>query len=385
MTPERPVYLDYNATTPVDPAVFAAMRPYLEQEFGNPSSGHAYGQTARKAVEHARRQVSELLGAEPDEIVFTGGGSEADNLAICGVAFARRDRGRHIVTTAVEHPAVLHTCRYLERRHGFTLTVVPVDATGRVDPAAVGRALRDDTVLVSVMHAQNEVGTVQPVAEIAAAARGRGVAFHTDAAQSVGKIPVRVHDLAVDLLAVAGHKVYAPKGVGALFVRGGLKLESVIHGAGHEGGRRAGTENVAGIVGLGKACALAHEHLEEERRRLQGLRDELWRRLVAAIPGLRLHGDPERRLPNTLNVGVPGVAGEDLLAAAPGIAASTGSACHAGRTEPSGVLLAMGLAKDEALTAVRLSLGRFTTEADVRQAADLLIAAATELGATHRG
>ena len=385
MTPERPVYLDYNATTPVDPAVFAAMRPYLEQEFGNPSSGHAYGQTAREAVDHARRQVSELLGAEPDEIVFTGGGSEADNLAICGVAFARRDRGRHIVTTAVEHPAVLHTCRYLERRHGFTLTVVPVDATGRVDPAAVGRALRDDTVLVSVMHAQNEVGTVQPVAEIAAAARGRGVAFHTDAAQSVGKIPVRVHDLAVDLLAVAGHKVYAPKGVGALFVRGGLKLESVIHGAGHEGGRRAGTENVAGIVGLGKACALAHEHLEEERRRLQGLRDELWRRLVAAIPGLRLHGDPERRLPNTLNVGVPGVAGEDLLAAAPGIAASTGSACHAGRTEPSGVLLAMGLAKDEALTAVRLSLGRFTTEADVRQAADLLIAAVTELGATHRG
>ena len=385
MSSERPVYLDYNATTPIDPAVFAAMRPYLEQEFGNPSSGHAYGQAAREAVEYARRQVAELLGAEPQEIVFTGGGSEADNLAICGVAFTRRDQGRHIVTTAVEHPAVLNTCRYLQRRHGFAVTVVPVDRTGLVDPDDVRRAIRDDTILVSVMHAQNEVGTVQPVAEIASVARERGIAFHTDAAQSAGKVPVRVQDLGVDLLAVAGHKLYGPKGVGALYVRSGVTLEPLIHGAGHEGGRRAGTENVAGIVGLGKAGALARTHLEEEMGRLRGLRDGLWGRLAAAIPGLRLHGHPERRLPNTLNVGVPGVAGEELLAAAPGIAASTGSACHAGRTQPSGVLLAMGLAEKEALTAVRLSLGRFTGERDVQQAADLLIAAVTKLGNARRG
>ena len=379
MPSERPIYLDYNATTPVDPDVFAAMRPYLEQDFGNPSSGHAYGQVAREAVGHARRQVAELLGAQPEEIVFTGGGSEADNLAICGVALARRDQGRHIVTTAVEHPAVLNTCRYLQRRHGFALTVLPVDGTGLVDPDDVRRALRDDTILVSVMHAQNEVGTLQPVAEVAAVARERGIALHTDAAQSVGKVPVRVCDLGVDLLAVAGHKLYAPKGIGALYVRSGLMLEPLIHGAGHEGGRRAGTENVAGIVGLGRACALAREYLEEGEDRLQGLRDELWGRLAAAIPGLRLHGHQERRLPNTLNVGVPGVTGEDLLAAAPGVAASTGSACHAGRTEPSGVLLAMGLGPAAALTAVRLSLGRFTTEQDVRGAADLLIEAVTTL------
>jgi cysteine desulfurase len=385
MPTERPIYLDHNATTPVDPAVFAAMRPYLETEFGNPSSSHAYGQAAHRAVEHARRQVAELLGADPAEIVFTGGGSEADNLAICGVAFSQWDRGRHIVTTAVEHPAVLNTCRYLQRRHGFAVTVLPVDRTGLVDPDDVRRALRDDTILVSVMHAQNEVGTVQPVAEIAAAARERGIAFHTDAAQSVGKVPVPVQGLGVDLLAVAGHKIYAPKGVGALYVRSGLTLEPLIHGAGHEDGRRAGTENVAGIVGLGKACALARKHLNEEASRLQDLRDELWRQLAEAVPGLRLHGHPDRRLPNTLNVGIPGVAGADLLAAAPGIAASTGSACHARRTEPSGVLLAMGLGPAEALAAVRLSLGRFTTEEDVGKAADLLIAAATTLGQTRRG
>ena len=385
MSIARPIYLDYNATTPVDPAVFAAMRPYLEQEFGNPSSGHLYGQAARQAVEDARRQVAELLGAEPEEIIFTGGGSEADNLAICGVAFSRRERGRHIVTTAVEHPAVLNTCRHLQRRHGFDLTVVPVDRTGLVDPDDVRRAIRRDTILVSVMHAQNEVGTVQPVEEIAAVVREHGVAFHTDAAQSVGKVPVRVNDLAMDLLAVAGHKLYAPKGVGALFVRAGLTLEPLVHGAGHEGGRRAGTENVAGIVGLGKACALAREHLDEEMGRLRGLRDELWGHLAAALPGLRLHGHPERRLPNTLNIGVPGLTGEDLLAAAPGIAASTGSACHAGRTEPSGVLLAMGLAAEEALTAVRISLGRFTTEEDVLRASHMLAAAVSTLDQAPQG
>jgi len=385
MPSERPIYLDYNATTPVDPAVFAVMRPYLEEEFGNPSSGHAYGQPAREAVEHARRQVADLLGAQTHEIVFTGGGSEADNLAILGIAFARRDRGRHLVTSAVEHPAVLGSCRYLQRRHGFQVTIVPVDRTGRVDPDDVRRAMRTDTILVSVMHAQNEVGTLQPVDEIAAITRERGIALHTDAAQSVGKVAVRVHDLGVDLLALAGHKLYAPKGVGALFVRDGLTLEPLVHGGGQERGRRAGTENVAGVVGLGKACALARKHLDVEMGRLQGLRDELWRRMVAEIPGLRLHGHPDRRLPNTLNVGVPGVAGEDWLTAVPGVAASTGSACHAGRTEPSGVLLEMGLAPGEALTALRLSLGRFTTEEDVQNAAGMLVTALAKLGDVRRG
>jgi cysteine desulfurase len=380
----RPIYVDYNATTPVDPDVFAAMRPYLEREFGNPSTGHPYGHAAREAVEHARRQVAGLLGAQPEEIVFTGGGSEADNLAVCGVAFSQSERGRHIVTTAVEHPAVLNTCRYLQRRHGFAVTVLPVDPTGLLDPGDVRRAIRGDTLLISVMHAQNEVGTIQPVAEIAAVAREHGIAFHTDAAQSVGKVPVRVNDLGVDLLAVAGHKLYAPKGVGVLYVRSGLTLEPLIHGAGHEGGRRAGTENVAGIVGLGTACALARKHLDEEAGRLRRLRDELWGHLAASLPDLRMHGHPERRLLNTLNIGVTGLAGQDLLAATPGVAASTGSACHAGRIEPSGVLLAMGLAAEEALAAVRLSLGRFTTDDDVRKVGEMLIAAATTLAAAQR-
>lgn len=384
MPSDRPIYLDYNATTPVDPAVFAAMRPYLEEVFGNPSSGHAYGRAAHEAVERARRQVADLLGAQPGEIVFTGGGSEADNLAICGVAFSPGEQGRHIVTTAVEHPGVLSTCRYLQRRHGFQLTVLPVDQGGRVDPQDVRRAIRGDTILISVMHAQNEVGTLQPVAEIAAVARERGITFHTDAAQSVGKVPARVDDLGVDLLALAGHKLYAPKGVGALYVRSGRTLEPLIHGAGHEHGLRAGTENVAGIVGLGQACALARQHLAAEGARLQRLRDALWSRLEAGIPGIRSHGHREHRLPNTLNVGVPGVTGEAWLAAAPGLAASTGSACHAGRTEASGVLLAMGYPAAEALTAVRLSLGRFTGEDDIAQVADLLIAAATTPGGAAR-
>jgi cysteine desulfurase len=382
--PTRPIYLDYNATTPLDPEVLAAMRPFLGTEFGNPSSAHAYGHAPRAAVARARAQVAALLGAREEEIVFTGGGSEADNLAIVGVAFSRQERGRHLITSAVEHPAVLATCRYLERRHGFALTVVPVDGAGRVDPDDVRRAIRPDTILISIMHAQNEVGTLQPVAEVAAIARERDILLHTDAAQSVGKVPVHVAALGADLVALAGHKVYAPKGVGALYVRSGLQLEPLIHGAGHEGGRRAGTENVAGIVGLGAACALAEQRLPADGARLRGLREELWGRLAAAIPGVRRHGAVEASLPNTLHLGVPGIPGDALLAAAPAVAASTGSACHAGHTEPSAVLLAMGLAPEEALTAVRLSLGRFTTPQEVQQAADALTAAAAGLRA-HGG
>ncbi|MCG0239496.1 MAG: cysteine desulfurase [Firmicutes bacterium] len=374
------MYLDYNATTPVDPAVLAAMEPYFTRHFGNPSSTHAYGRAAREAVEKARAQVAALLGCAPEEVVFTGGGSESDNLAIQGVAFAHRDRGRHIITTAVEHPAVLQTCRYLAERHGFEVTYLRVDATGRVDPDDVARAIRKDTILITVMTANNETGTLQPIREIGAVARRHGVLFHTDAAQAVGKIPLNVEDLQVDLLTVAGHKLYAPKGIGALYVRRGVVLEPLIHGAGHEGGRRAGTENVPYVVGLGAACALAGEKLGEEPERLRRLRDRLYAALRDRVEGLRLNGHPEQRLPNTLNVSFPGVAGYDLLAAVPEVAASTGSACHAGVPAPSPVLKAMGLPDEVALGAVRLSLGRWTTETEVDRAAALLAEAALRLG-----
>ena len=256
-----PIYLDYNATTPIDPAVAAAMRPYLDGQFGNPSSSHAYGQAAKEAVEQARAQVAALLGCAPAEVIFTSGGSESDNQAIKGIAFARRERGTHLITSQIEHPAVQSTCRYLEARHGFQVTYLPVDRDGLVDPAAVEAAITPQTILITIMHANNEVGTLEPIAEIGQVARRHGIAFHTDAAQSVGKVPVQVDDLGVDLLTVVGHKLYAPKGIGALYVRRGTRLDSLIHGAGHEDGRRAGTENVPYIVALGTACALAREQL----------------------------------------------------------------------------------------------------------------------------
>jgi cysteine desulfurase len=372
---DRPIYLDYNATTPIAPEVFAALRPYLEEQFGNPSSGHAYGTAALDAVVRARANVADLLGCRPEEIVFTGAGSEANNLAIKGVAFARRERGDHLITSAVEHPAVLNTCQYLVERFGFRLTVVPVDGTGQVDPAAVERAIEPSTVLITIMHANNEVGTIQPIAAIAEIALRHGVTFHTDAAQSVGKIATRVDELGVDLLTVVGHKMYAPKGIDALYVRPGTKLDALVHGAGHEGGLRAGTENVPYIVALGRAAALASERLAAGGpTTIEALRDRLYRALQAGVPGLVLNGHPVRRLPNTLNVSFPGIDGEELLAHTPLVAASTGSACHAGRTEPSGVLLAMGIERDRALGAVRLSLGHPTTAAEVDAAAAALAA-----------
>ncbi|HLH26369.1 MAG TPA: cysteine desulfurase family protein [Chloroflexota bacterium] len=373
MDPAAPIYLDYNATTPLDPAVIEAMRPYLELHFGNPSSGHAYGRAALAGVVAARAQVAALLGCAPDEVVFTGGGSEADNQALIGVALAHRDRGDHLITTRIEHPAVLETCRYLERRLGFQVTYLPVDEQGQVDPAAVETAITPRTLLISVMHANNETGVLQPIAAIAALARRHGVLVHTDAAQSVGKLPVDVTALGVDLLAVAGHKLYAPKGVGVLYVRRGTTLDPFVHGAGHEGGRRAGTENVAGIVGLGAACAVARERLSADRPRLTRLRDRLEQALTAA--GWVRNGHPTERLPNTLNASLIGAEGEAVLQRAPTVAASTGSACHSGHTEPSAVLLAMGLTRERALGAVRLSLGRWTTEPAVDRAAAALIAA----------
>ena len=372
-----PIYLDYNATTPVDPAVAEAMRPYLALHFGNPSSAHAYGQHAHAAIVQARRQVSDLLECAPEEIIFTGGGSEGDNLAIRGLALALRERGKHIITQATEHPAVLNTCRALERLHRFQVTYLPVDESGQISLSALAEALRDDTILVTIMHANNETGTLQPLAEIAQIAHRRGALVHSDAAQSVGKIPVHPREMGVDLLTVAGHKLYAPKGIGALYVRQDLSqvLEPVIYGGGQEAGRRAGTESVAGIVALGNACQLAAEQLPASQPRLRFLRDRLHTLLEKSLPGrVHLNGHLSERLPNTLNVSIDGIVGEELLACIPELASSTGSACHEGSTEPSPVLTAMGLPRARALAALRLTLGRWTDEQQVEQVARLLVA-----------
>jgi cysteine desulfurase len=370
----QPIYLDYNATTPVDPAVMEEMLLFLRERWGNPSSSHAYGQAAHAAVAQARRQVADLLGAQPDEIVFTGGGSEASNLALKGVVFDKSrpgPAGAHIITSAVEHPATLQPCAFLERL-GCAVTILPVDRHGRVDPAAVARAIRPTTVLVSIMHSNNEVGTLQPIREIAALARARGVLVHADAAQSLGKLPVDVNALGVDLLSVAGHKLYAPKGVGALYVRRGVQLEPLIHGAGHESGRRAGTENVPYIVALGKACTLARQSLATATEHLRSLRDRLWERLrVAFGEGVALNGHPQERLPNTLNVSFLGHAGADILRQVSGVAASTGSACHEGNVVLSPVLAAMGTPPEQGRGAVRLSVGRFSTDEEIDRAAEL--------------
>ena len=368
---DGPIYLDYNATTPVDPVVVEAMVPYLSLYFGNPSSAHNYGHTTHRAIDMARQQVAGLLHCSPSEIIFTAGGSESDNLAIRGVALSRR--GNHIITQVTEHPAVLNTCRALERFHGFHVTYLPVDESGRVKTADVEVAIEEQTVLITIMHANNETGTLQPIAEIAEIAHRHGILMHSDAAQSVGKIPTRLDALSVDLLTIAGHKVYAPKGIGALYVRHGLQLEPIIYGGGQESGRRAGTENIAFIVGLGTACMLAQEQLTESQARLQRLRDLLQQRLEAYLSGrIRLNGHVTERLPNTLNISVDRVMGEEVLADTTGIASSTGSACHEGNTDPSPVLLAMGLSREQALGALRLTLGRWSSEEEVEQAATLL-------------
>jgi cysteine desulfurase len=371
------IYLDHNATTPIAPEVRSAIRLYLDGNFGNPSSAHGYGAAAAEAVQSARAEIAALLGCEPDAIVFTGSGSEADNLAIKGVALARLGEGDHLITSAVEHPAVIAACRYLERRLGYRVTRVPVDRFGVVDPEDVRRAIEPSTVLISVMRANNEVGTLQPIAEIAHVARDSEIPFHTDAAQAVDKVRTDVDELGVDLLAVAGHKLYAPKGIGVLYVRPGTRIDPLIHGAGHEHGLRAGTENVPYIVGLGAAATLAAHRLRAGAQfEVQRLRDQLHAALEAAVPGLVLNGHPEQRLPNTLNVSFPECDGEALLARTPSIAAATGSACHSGRTEPSAVLTAMGLDARRALGAVRLSLGYDTTAAEVDAAAAALAATA---------
>lgn len=371
MNDTDPIYLDHNATTPILPEVVDAMLPYLREQFGNPSSGHVYGMRARVAVARAREQVAALLGCEPDEIIFTSGGTESNNLAIRGVSEAQENRS-HVVTTVIEHPATERPCAWLEC-HGHSVTRVGVGADGRARLDQVRESIDGDTALVTVMHSNNETGVLQPIAEIAALAHAAGAVVHTDGAQSLGKVSVRVAELDVDLLSVAGHKLYAPKGVGALYVKRGTPLIPFALGAGHERGMRPGTENVASIVGLGVACEVAARDLAVVAARMGHLRDELWTRLSNAVPGLALNGHREFRLPNTLNVRFPNASGNGILDGAPELAASTGSACHDGYDSASAVILAMGVEPKAALGSVRLTLGRSTTEADIANAADALV------------
>jgi len=365
----RRIYLDYNASTPIAPEVAEAMKPFLSQHFGNPSSLHWAGIPAKEAIEHARQQVADLLQCSPSEIVFTSGGSESNNHAIKGVFYALRERGNHIITTQIEHPAVINPCRFLEKL-GAEVTYVGVDRFGMVDPKEIERAITGKTILVTVMHANNEVGTIQPIEEISKIARKHGIVFHTDAAQSVGKIETKVDKLGVDLLSIAGHKLYAPKGVGALYIREGTPIEPLIHGAGHESGRRAGTENVLLIVGLGKACEISKNYLSDDR--IRNLRDRFWKLLQDNFgDDIVLNGHPLHRLPNTLNVSFVGKVGGEILSHMEEVAASTGAACHSGSVELSPVLKAMEVSPEVGMGAIRFSLGRTTTVEEVDRVVEL--------------
>ncbi|BCJ88446.1 cysteine desulfurase family protein [Effusibacillus dendaii] len=369
----RNIYMDHAATTPVRREVIEAMTDALRESFGNPSSVHQFGRTVRKRVEEARRNTAEAIQAKPKEIYFTSGGTEADNLAILGAARAHAEKGKHIVTSAVEHHAVLDACHFLEKQ-GFEVTVLPVDQFGQVSAQQLESALRDDTILVSIMHANNEIGTINPIEEIGHICRERGVLFHTDAVQSLGKIKVDVNRLNVDLLTVTGHKIYGPKGTGALFIREGIKIDPLVHGGGQEKSIRPGTENVAGIVGFGTAIRLAASEQEEEAERLSGLRDRLVDEVIHSIPDTRLNGHPTMRLPHIANFSFPGTDGEMLVQGLDfkGVAVSTGSACTSGSVDPSHVLVAIGLERGTALASVRFSLGVLTTQEDVEYAAAAL-------------
>ena len=364
------IYLDFNASTPIAPEVAEAMKPFLSQHFGNPSSQHWAGIPAKEAVEHARQQVADLLQCSPGEIVFTSGGSESNNHAIKGVFFALREKGNHLITTQIEHPAVINPCRFLEKL-GAEVTYVPVDQYGSVDPRNIQEAITSGTILITVMHANNEVGTIQPIEEISKIAKERGIVFHTDAAQSVGKIVTKVDHLGIDLLSIAGHKLYAPKGIGALYIRQGTPVEPLIHGAGHESGRRAGTENVLLNVGLGKACEIAKRYVGDDR--ICNMRNRFWKLLQDSFgEKVALNGHPFHRLPNTLNVSFVGKAGGEILSRLDGVAASTGAACHSGSVELSPVLKAMGISPEVGMGAIRFSLGRTTTVQELERVVDLL-------------
>ncbi len=376
---KKPIYLDYNGTTPNDPEVIAAMRPYIEEEFGNPSSGHLYGVAPRRAVETARGQVADLLGCDPAEIIFTSGGTESNNHAIKGIAERLSGKGNHIITSAVEHPAVLEVCRYLTRR-GSMVTVLPVDEFGRVRADDVAAAIRPETILVTIMHSNNEVGTLQPISEIAELCRSHDILFHTDAAQSVGKVATDVKTLGVSLLSVAGHKVYAPKGIGALYLKSGVEIEKFCHGAGQESGRRAGTENVIEIVGLGKACEIAARDLEKNMAHMAALRDRLNDGVTREIDDVRLNGHPTQRLPNTLSLSFHGLEANRILEEIGlAVAASAGAACHADSVEISHVLTAMKIPEEWAKGTVRFTVGRPTSADEIDRAIESIIAAVKRL------
>jgi cysteine desulfurase len=366
----RTIYLDHNSTTPIDPAVQEAMLPFIREHFGNPSSLHALGRRARVAVDEARDSVADIVGADPATVVFVSSGSEANNLAIRGIAAARRDWGQHLVVSAVEHRSVLETCKALEA-DGFRTTTVPVDETGMVDPKEVAEAITEDTLLVAVMHANNEVGTIQPVEEVVRTAHERGVPVLVDAVQTIGKLPIDVATMGCDMLSYSGHKIYGPKGAGALYIRRGLKLKALLTGGAQERRRRAGTENVPAIVGFGLACRLAAQRREEDEKRTLELRDRLWKGMAERIPGAYLNGHPVSRLSNTLNASFEGIEGETVVINLDlkGVAVSTGSACASGTLEPSPTLLAMGLGEERSRGGVRFSLGRGTTQDEI----DLLL------------
>jgi len=369
----RRIYLDYAATTPVDPEVVKAMSPFFTDTFGNPSGTYSYGQEAKGAIEEARAKVSELIGAEVDEIVFTSGGTESDNFALVGVAYANEAKGNHIITTPVEHHAVTETCKFLEER-GFRITYVPVDEYGLVDPSDVKKAITGDTILISVMHANNEMGTIEPIAEIGKIAKEREIYFHTDAVQTVGHLPVDVDELGVDLLSLSAHKFYGPKGVGALYIRRKTRLTPFMHGGEQERRRRAGTENVPGIVGLGRAIELARQEMSNETDRLTSLRDKLIMGILEGIDHTRLNGHPAMRLPNNVNISFGFLEGESIVLNLDleGICASTGSACSSASLEPSHVLSAMGLSSEQVYGSVRLSLGKWTSEEMIEQVLEVL-------------
>jgi len=378
----EPIYLDYNATTPIDPQVAEAMLPFVHQHYGNPSSSHPLGVIAHAAVEEARDRIAKMLSCQPEEVVFTSGGTEANNYAIKGVAGAYSAQGNHIITSSVEHPAVIEVCRFLEEK-GKRVTYLPADRFGYLDPQQVSDAITDQTVLVTVMHANNEVGTLEPIREIAEIAHQRGVLVHADCAQSIGKIPVDVDHLGVDLLTVAGHKLYAPKGIGVLYVRTGVRLEKLIHGANHEMNWRAGTENVIEIVGLGKACQLIHENLPEYQSHMTRMRDQLESGLLDRFPDSRLNGHPENRLPNTSSISFKNLEANRILDGLTSVAASAGAACHSDRVEVSSVLEAMNVPMEYAMGTIRFSVGRFTTSSEIELATAEISKVINELTLAH--
>jgi cysteine desulfurase len=367
----KPIYLDYNATTPIDPEVIEAMLPYLTDKFGNPSSNHYYGKEAKKAIEIARQQIAELINCKPDEIIFTSGGTESNNYAIKGSAFNLKEKGSHIITSSIEHPAVTEVCRYLEK-YGFETTFLPVDQYGMVSTKDIEKAIRPNTILISIMHANNEIGTIQPVEEVARIAAHHKIRFHTDAAQSVGKIVTDIKKLGVDLLSIAGHKLYAPKGIGALFIRKGTILEKIMHGANHEQNLRAGTENVLEIVGLGKACEILKRDFNKNMQIQKKLRDYLFQKLNQKIPEIKMNGHPELRLPNTLSISFPGKEANSLLHKMTGIAASAGAACHSDGIDISQVLKAIHLPQNIAVGTIRLSTGKFLSFEELDKAVEII-------------